>query len=804
MKILKIFRVNLVGLLVGTLILVSLYLTSHYSYLLFHILVEAVTMIVAGGIFMVTWNSRRFLENDFLLFIGIAYFFVIFIDLLHTIAYKGMGVFQGYDANLPTQLWIAARYFQSFSLLIAFAFINRKLNLSIVFASFGLILVILLVSIFYWHNFPACFVEGIGLTPFKIISEYVISLMFLTAVALLIHNRSKFDPNLLSNLILSFLFATAAELAFTSYVNVYGLANFVGHICKLISFFYMYEAIIEIGLKQPYDLVFRDLSLSKEMLQKAHSELELRIEERTTELEKANVTLREDITVRKRMEEALRNSEARYRALVEQIPVIAYTDSAEQMGQTLYISPQLKTILGYDPQEWIADNDLWLKIMHEDDRQRILAEYNRTTKTGDKFESEYRLLRRDGRIIWIHDEATLIRDPSGHPLFWQGIMQDRTEHKREEEALILAEEKHRSLTENSPDLIARFDRQLRYLYINSAAAKGGRYSPEDYVGKTLREVGVESQEAQKWEECLITVFATGQIAELEDKFDTPQGIQYFCTKFVPERASDGAIRSVQSIARDITENKQAEEEIRKLNAELEDRVEKRTAQLEAANKELEAFSYSVSHDLRAPLRHINGFAKLLSDQYQKELSEKGQHFLDVITDSAHQMGMLIDDLLQFSRTGRMELSISTVNMNQIVEDVKEQLRRENPERTIQWVIAQLPSVQGDSAMMELVWMNLLDNAIKFTRNRKKAKIEIGSREENGEFVFYVRDNGVGFDMQYAQKLFGVFQRLHPTAEFEGTGIGLANVRRILVRHGGRTWAEAKLEKGATFNFSIPK
>jgi light-regulated signal transduction histidine kinase (bacteriophytochrome) len=232
--------------------------------------------------------------------------------------------------------------------------------------------------------------------------------------------------------------------------------------------------------------------------------------------------------------------------------------------------------------------------------------------------------------------------------------------------------------------------------------------------------------------------------------------------------------------------------------------EKRIAKLIIVNEELETFSYSVSHDLRAPLRHINGFVDLLLNRFYDSLPEKARHYLDNIADSSRQMGALIDDLLQFSRIGRQEKKLVNFDMNIIVHDVLLTIKRNNPERNIEWNIATLPYVYGDQALLQLVWMNLLSNAVKFTRNKEKTIIEINVLDENDEFIFFVRDNGVGFDMQYAQKLFGVFQRLHSIDEFEGTGIGLANVHHIIIRHEGRTWAEAEPDKGATFYFSLPK
>jgi light-regulated signal transduction histidine kinase (bacteriophytochrome) len=266
----------------------------------------------------------------------------------------------------------------------------------------------------------------------------------------------------------------------------------------------------------------------------------------------------------------------------------------------------------------------------------------------------------------------------------------------------------------------------------------------------------------------------------------------------------GGETSYHAFVRDITARKEAAERIQKLNEELKQRAEL----LEIANKELESFSYSVSHDLRAPLRHIHGFVELLQNSPSFTGDETSHRHLSVIARAAKDMGRLIDDLLAFSRTGRAEMHPVSIDLREMIDHLLRDGAIDLKGRQIAWDIKPLPRVWADPSLLRLVWTNLLENAVKYTQPRKEAKIEVGHMFREGEAgeresVFYVRDNGVGFDMQYASKLFGVFQRLHRAEDFEGTGIGLANVQRIVHRHGGRVWAEAQVDVGATFFFSLP-
>jgi PAS domain S-box-containing protein len=499
-----------------------------------------------------------------------------------------------------------------------------------------------------------------------------------------------------------------------------------------------------------------------------------------------------DITERKKTDEALKEAELKFRSIFDKA-----SDGillAENGSSTFYLAnSKICDMLGYTQKEIM---EIGLSSIHlEKDLPFVLKQFERLMKNEISLATDIPVLRKDGSLFYADINSSSVN--LGGKDYLIGVFRDITERKQAESIIKDNEKRFRELIESLPQLFwtTRVDGPCDYLS-KQWVEYTGVPEAEQLGYRWLEQLHPDDRDrtVSEWMEKV----KTGESFDIEFRIRRNDGIyHWFKTRAVPMFDADGNIVKWFGSNTDFDEIKKAEEQLINFSKELEQKVEERT-------KELEAFSYSVSHDLRAPLRHVSGYVELLNKHFQKELSEKGQHYLNSIADSVHLMGKLIDDLLRFSRTGRVEMVRSVIDMNGIIQEVKDSICKDNPTRNIEWVIGKLPSVYGDGSMLQLVWLNLLNNAVKFTGTRANARIEIGVIDEKKEWIFFVKDNGVGFDMAYSHKLFGVFQRLHPTEEYEGTGIGLANVRRIISRHGGRTWAEAQPDKGAIFNFSIPK
>jgi PAS domain S-box-containing protein len=507
-----------------------------------------------------------------------------------------------------------------------------------------------------------------------------------------------------------------------------------------------------------------------------------------------------DQTEERRAGNALRRSEAILRAVIEGTTNLVCVKDQDgkiviaNSAMTRFIGKPSYEIIGKSDLELVSDAKQAAEIVENDRRIMATGQSETVDETGDGPAGPWHYLFTKSPYL----------DSDGHVIGVIGIGTDITEHKRAERLVLEQYAILRAILQSTDSSVFSLDREYRYTTFNDAhaATMKALYGVDIQIGASLADYQSVPEDWRAARKNLDRALRGEAFVESSLSGEEDRSRRYFEIFHSPIRTGTNEIIGVAVYSRDVTERKQAENEIRLLNVNLEQRVRDRTTELEASNNELEAFSYSVSHDLRAPLRAIDGFTRILADEYAAHLDTEGKRLCAVVRENAKSMAQLIDDLLAFSRLGRAEMKLSIIDMGAMASAVFHELTTPESRDRIDFQVGALTPAVADPTLMRQVWMNLLSNAIKFSSRRERIVIVVSARQRQGENIYSVQDHGAGFEMQYVSKLFGVFQHLHSAKEFEGTGVGLALVQRVIRRHGGRVWATGEPDKGATFYFAL--
>jgi len=760
----------IVNSIVGLALMVSLYLISRLNYRLFHSIADIIVVFIAASVFIIIWSGRHLLDNQYYLFIGIAFLFYAIFDFLHLIGNKGMGVFPEFG-NLGPTFYIISRYIFSISFLLAPVFLKRKFKTALVFIVYALVSVVVLLSIFYWQNFPVTYIEGAGLTRFKIISDYIVATFLLGAIGLLLYNRNSFDAKVLRLILFSLIVSIITGMAFTLYSDPFGIINAGGHFLQIAAFYLVFLAFIDTGLAKPQDLLFRNLKQSN-----------MAIQQLNTELAKVNNVLTYNMAELERKDLALKKSEDQANSLIKYAPTAIFEFDIK-MPRFISVNEAMCRMSGYSREELYTLDPM--SLLNEESGQAF-RDRIKLQQTGEESQDavECKVLKKDGSTMYVALNFSFADDSSETALV---IGHDITARRIYEDQLRESEERFRALSDTSPVGVSVATNEGTIIYTNHSYEVLLGYEHTELIGSQAIDLYWNPEERATWINQLKNV---GFIRNVELRLKRKDGLPVW-VMISASPISFGGAQAIMGTIQDISDRKKAVDDLKRYAAELE-----------VSNKELEAFAYSLSHDLRAPLRALDGFSQAILDDYGDCLDATGSEYLSRIRSAAQNMAQITEDMLKLSKVIRNDLRWETVNLSDTVSEIVKGLSEKEPERKISVKIAPNVIAKGDPSLLHIALYNLIENAWKFSAKSTQAEIEFATVQRDNSDIYFVKDNGIGFNMQYADKLFLPFQQLHANKDFPGHGIGLATVQRVISRHGGKIWADSEQGKGTAIYFTL--